>query len=53
MIGNSTQRPDEYSRRLLARSSVKATIATPVGLIDVTNQLFNVDEREYIACTPF
>jgi hypothetical protein len=42
----------QFTRRLLAQSSVKSSITAPVSSIDITEWLFNVDEHEYINCTP-
>src|SRR4030081_1483954 len=42
----------QFTRRLLAQSSVKSSITAPVSSIDITEWLFNVDEQEYINCTP-
>ena len=42
----------EYTPRLLAESTSKFHINAPTADIDITDWLFNVDELEYINCTP-
>jgi frataxin-like iron-binding protein CyaY len=42
----------EFTPRLLAQSTAKFHINAPTTEIDVTDWLFNVDELEYINCTP-
>ncbi len=45
--------PDSYlDSRLLVKSSVKSQFTAPTSSIDMTEWLFNLDEHEYIACTP-
>lgn len=42
----------EYTPRLLAESTSTFHIDAPTADIDITDWLFNVDELEYINCTP-
>ncbi len=42
----------EYTPRLLAESTSTFHINAPTADIDITDWLFNVDELEYINCTP-
>jgi hypothetical protein len=42
----------EYTPRLLAESTSTFHIDSPTADIDITDWLFNVDELEYINCTP-
>src|SRR5260370_25402504 len=41
-----------FTPRLLAESTSKFHVNAPTADIDVTDWLFNVDELEYINCTP-
>lgn len=42
----------EYTPRLLAESTSKFHINAPTANIDITDWIFNVDDLEYVACTP-
>jgi hypothetical protein len=46
---NATQ---AFTPRLLVQSSAKFHINAPTSAIDITDWLFNVDDAEYIDCTP-
>jgi hypothetical protein len=46
---NTTQ---TFTPRLLVQSSAKFHINAPTDAIDITDWLFNVDDAEYINCTP-
>ena len=48
----SSDEQKEYTPRLLAESTSKFHINAPTADIDITDWLFNVDELEYINCTP-
>lgn len=49
---NTSEKVGSFTPRLLVESSAKFHINAPTAAIDVTDWLFNVDELEYINCTP-
>jgi hypothetical protein len=51
-MGNQEKTSKDSTPRLLAQSTAKFHINAPTSDIDVSEWLFNVDELEYINCTP-
>jgi hypothetical protein len=52
-VSNQEQISTDFTPRLLVQSTAKFHIDAPTTDIDVTDWLFNVDELEYIKCTPY
>ncbi|MCU1258570.1 MAG: hypothetical protein JWO80_1455 [Bryobacterales bacterium] len=52
-VSNQEQISTDFTPRLLVQSTAKFHIDAPTADIDVTDWLFNVDELEYINCTPY
>jgi hypothetical protein len=51
-MSESSQTTTSFTPRLLVQSSAKSHIKAPTDAIDITAWLYNVDEAEYIQCTP-
>jgi hypothetical protein len=51
-MDTSTKTQTQFTPRILAESSAKHHITAPTEDIDITDCLFNVEELEYINCTP-
>jgi hypothetical protein len=51
-VSNQEKTWKDLTPRLLAQSTAKFHINAPTADIDITDWLFNVDELEYINCTP-
>lgn len=47
-----SQDREQHTPRILAESSASSPINAPTADIDVTDWLFNIDELEYVNCTP-
>jgi hypothetical protein len=51
-MSENTNSAQPFTPRLLVQSSAKFHINAPTSSIDITDWLFNVDDAEYIECTP-
>jgi frataxin-like iron-binding protein CyaY len=51
-VSNQAKTSKDFTPRLLAQSTAKFHINAPTTDIDITDWLFNIDELEYINCTP-
>ncbi len=51
-MSDTTNTGSTFTPRLLVESSAKFHINAPTRYIDITDWLFNVDDAEYIGCTP-
>jgi hypothetical protein len=51
-VSNQEKTSKDFTPRLLAQSTAMFHINAPTSDIDITDWLFNIDELEYINCTP-